>query len=553
MLRGISADLDEFEAEKLSPGETEDTVTNTRLLIRKGRLMGVTLVAKPAYPECVIVLTNGDDGMDGEYTQETGEGRVAALIASAAPLHPPADWFSNPQLAKPTHLTVTDEGRVFGHIAAWNVDHIGLPFGTRAPRSASNYAYFRTGVIHTAEGNQVPVGQLTLTGGHAPLRADAQTAVKHYDDTNSAVADLAAGEDQYGIWVAGSLRPNVSAEQVRALRASSPSGDWRPIRGHLELVAVCQVNVPGFPVARAMVAGGQVTALVAAGALALEPDTALSKDEVERRLATLEAAERRRLDAQVATARERVEPLLAQRREALTAAAEALRDRVRPERVELKQRAEKLRARVAAGGPLNVPFEEEKHPRDPKGRFREVLARLENLIGAHNEGRPGIQRVEDAVGKEEAGDHAGAAEAAREGAQKLESAAHKATGEVKARLIDAANVVRSAAEGDAAPNEPGAGEVLFDQLAEPVKELAREAVQRAEEKLDPANPREQFDKLKAFITGTRPMNPNDVYKFIKNQLKRDVRPHPLPSAQGPTPTNPGGTGVKSPQLPVKVG
>jgi hypothetical protein len=54
--------------------------------------------------------------------------------------------------------------------------------------------------------------------------------------------------------------------QVRALRASAPSGDWRPINGSLELVAVCQVNVPGFPLARAMVASGKIMALVAAGA-----------------------------------------------------------------------------------------------------------------------------------------------------------------------------------------------------------------------------------------------------------------------------------------------
>jgi hypothetical protein len=110
------------------------------------------------------------------------------------------------------------------------------------------------------------VGQLTLAGGHASLQADAQAAAKHYDDTASAIADVHAGEDDYGIYVAGSLRPEATEAQIRALRASAPSGDWRPINGNLELVAVCQVNVPGFPIARAMVASGKVMALVAAGA-----------------------------------------------------------------------------------------------------------------------------------------------------------------------------------------------------------------------------------------------------------------------------------------------
>jgi hypothetical protein len=112
----------------------------------------------------------------------------------------------------------------------------------------------------------MPVGQLTLAGGHASLQADAQAAAKHYDDTASAIADVHAGEDEYGIYVAGCLRPDATEAQIRALRASAPSGDWRPINGQLELVAVCQVNVPGFPIARAMVASGKVLALVAAGA-----------------------------------------------------------------------------------------------------------------------------------------------------------------------------------------------------------------------------------------------------------------------------------------------
>jgi hypothetical protein len=166
-------------------------------------------------------------------------------------------------------LTITDDGRVFGHIAAWHVDHIGMGFGTKPPRSSTNYAYFRTGMLRTAEGSDVRVGQITLTGGHASLEFDARSAVRHYDDTQSAFADVAAGEDRFGIWVAGALRPEVTQAQIRAARASSPAGDWRPVNGRLELVAVCQVNVPGFPVVEARVASGQVLALVAAGAAPL--------------------------------------------------------------------------------------------------------------------------------------------------------------------------------------------------------------------------------------------------------------------------------------------
>ena len=141
-----------------------------------------------------------------------------------------------------------------------------MPKSTKPPRSKSKYSYFHTGVVRTDAGKDVPVGQLTLAGGHADLHASAAQAAKHYDDTASAIADVCAGEDEYGIWVCGSLRPTATEMQIRALRASAPSGDWRPINGSLELVAVCQVNVPGFPIARALVASGKVMALVAAGA-----------------------------------------------------------------------------------------------------------------------------------------------------------------------------------------------------------------------------------------------------------------------------------------------
>lgn len=189
-----------------------------------------------------------------------------AIVAGGFPVKPPKEWFDDPGLTEPTPLTVTADGRVYGHIASWESRHIGLPGDTRPPRSRSNYGYFHTGVVACADGSDVPVGQITLAGGHAPLSADASAAVKHYDDTASAIADVHVGEDSWGIWASGSLRPSASEEDIRALRASAPSGDWRPINGYLELVACCQVNVPGFPIARARVASGAMTALVAAGA-----------------------------------------------------------------------------------------------------------------------------------------------------------------------------------------------------------------------------------------------------------------------------------------------
>jgi hypothetical protein len=292
-LKGVSADLDQFEAEEVSPENAEDgdpeDLKKPKLSINHARVMAATIVAKPAFQECLILIPEINSGdpeeelipTDGIYEESTDsfvvdEALIASgFLASAIPTTPPTDWFEKPALTKATPLTIDDTGRVFGHIAAWHVNHIGMPRATRPPRSRSKYAYFHTGVVRTDSGKDVPVGQLTLAGGHASLNANAAQAAKHYDDTASAIADVHAGEDDYGIWVAGSLRPDATEAQIRALRASAPSGDWRPIGGSLELVAVCQVNVPGFPIARAMVAGGAVMALVAAGAY----DMAIMKSE----------------------------------------------------------------------------------------------------------------------------------------------------------------------------------------------------------------------------------------------------------------------------------
>lgn len=230
---------------------------------------------------------------DGVYTEvdDSDSGLLRTLVAGGFPVAPPDEWYTDPGFSGPTPMQVDDDGRVKGHIATWDVTHIGMAGSVHAPKSKSGYAYFQTGSLKTATGKLVNVGQLTLSGGHAPIHASAKDAVKHYDDTDSAVADVTVGEDAYGIWAAGSLRPDITPAQVRAFRASPLSGDWRPIGGNLELVAACAVNVPGFPIAQALAAGGAILALVAAGARPLaERRVALTADAIVlERLDALEA------------------------------------------------------------------------------------------------------------------------------------------------------------------------------------------------------------------------------------------------------------------------
>lgn len=187
------------------------------------------------------------------------------VASAAAPTLPPMAHFRDPGLTGPTALQVTEDGHVFGHVATWNICHIGMQGKcTTAPRSRSNYMYFRTGVVRTAEGD-VAVGHITMGTGHASLNKRPFEAAAHYDNTGSVVADVNVGEDQYGIWVSGQMRPTATEDQRFALRAASLSGDWRTIQGSKEMVAALAVNVPGFPIPRTdvLVASGE-EALVAA-------------------------------------------------------------------------------------------------------------------------------------------------------------------------------------------------------------------------------------------------------------------------------------------------
>lgn len=194
--------------------------------------------------------------------------KVTALRASGFPAAPPAEWFTDPHLEGPTPLTVTQDGRVYGHLAVWGTCHTAYPGQcVTPPSSMSSYGYFRTGSVLTAEGTEVAVGHITLDTLHADQKLSANATAVHYEKTGKSAAYVAAGEDEFGIWLSGAVRPDLSAAQVRELRASPLSGDWRRIGNNLELVGALAVNVPGFPIPRpkGLVASGVMTSLVASG------------------------------------------------------------------------------------------------------------------------------------------------------------------------------------------------------------------------------------------------------------------------------------------------
>lgn len=211
---------------------------------------------------------------------------VDALVAHAAgeEWRPAREWFDDPALSVLVPITLTDQGRVYGHAAQWGQCHLGFTGECVTPPREDYHPYFMTGEVVCADGSRVAVGQITVGTGHAPLHLGATAASEHYDNTGSAVADVAIGNDRHGIWVAGALRPDADVARVQALRAAGQlSGDWRRIGGQLRLVGLLAVNVPGYPVPRlrARVASGEPQALVAAGQTTVSHG--VSEAEYERR------------------------------------------------------------------------------------------------------------------------------------------------------------------------------------------------------------------------------------------------------------------------------
>jgi len=300
-LRGVSVDVDSVKGADMEmvwpdqpDGEGDDPdpfmqmfAEPEKVVFHKGRIRAATLVDIPAFAEAYIALLD-----EGGAVVAGGE-PIGALRAGQAPRHrsfavavptrAPVDWFANPDLSVPTGITVTADGRVYGHAALWGTCHIGQAGVCVTPPQEDSHPYFMTGNTWTEDGGSVSVGQITVGTRHAPLTAGHRAASDHYDNTGAAVADVSVGNDAHGIWVAGSIRPGASAERVHELRAAGQvSGDWRRIGGQLRLVGLLAVNVPGFPVPKlgTALSGGQQLALVAAGMPNLTEQ--LTEDELDQ-------------------------------------------------------------------------------------------------------------------------------------------------------------------------------------------------------------------------------------------------------------------------------
>ena len=199
-LRWVSADVAVTEWEIVEEGDCDledilfggdgDCTITERVV--EGRIMGATLVYFPAFEDATLEPVFADSVRETEVAQvasiDGGTARFArthpmplmaadldTLTASLASVdervEPVASWFEDPAFGEPgtdarlveqpdgqfgCPVTVTDEGQVYGHIALWNTCHVGLPDQCqKPPRSATDYAHFRTGEFVTSDGKRI--------------------------------------------------------------------------------------------------------------------------------------------------------------------------------------------------------------------------------------------------------------------------------------------------------------------------------------------------------------------------------------------------------------
>lgn len=370
LLRGVSVDLDDVEMAFEGPegiidiGEMGGMAPMMK--VARGRIMGATLTPFPAFQEAQVVLvsdtaliaavTGGGCDCDHEAALVASAGAPMkgaqvrlftpfgpdALVASAGgsspviPIRPPVAWFECPayDTIADESVRISSNGQIWGLAADDKACHIGFADRcVRTPKSHANYRYFVNKQCETAEGVMVASGPIFMDTVHPSLKLKASDAQAFYAHTGCAVADVAVYDTPKGMYIAGAIRPSATPEQIRALRGSDISPDWRVINGHLECVALLAVNTSGFITPLVASAGpealegavkpgkvavytsfetGEILALVAAG---MKPHVGAGVEQLRSEVETLQATVQTLMASQLADRKAAAVGKLAARRQ----------------------------------------------------------------------------------------------------------------------------------------------------------------------------------------------------------------------------------------------
>lgn len=303
---GVSVGMDDEQVELRVKKELLDQYEETDAPPPRGRAKaGRVVVAKWARDDALEVITHGrlreititsEPAIVGTGV-ELARDPVAASLAMATAFSNPQfgpDGSADPRLVwqepnRPEEvghwgcpLTVTDDGRLFGHLATRGRCHGAFQACVSPPSSDGDFSRFLTG--EAVRG--IPTGPIILGTTHAVNPDGTVKSHDHLANTGQAVADVVVGQDAHGTWAAGRIRPGITPEQLAALKGSALSGEWYPYGHRLRLRAILAVNSPGYLVQR--VRSARDGTLVAA--LTVGPLCCAGQDARDSRIEQLEAA-----------------------------------------------------------------------------------------------------------------------------------------------------------------------------------------------------------------------------------------------------------------------
>ncbi len=265
-VRGVSVDAAMLDyTEQYEVDAETGMMVDVVYVVHSWKIGGATQTPFPAFADARLTVEGIDtaqnfaDEMPDEMDDVEEEPMAASVAVQSAP---PAAWFQDPMLDRPTPLTVEADGRVYGHIAPWDSPgskscHVGFADRCVCPPKSPDgeYPYMMSGgTVHCADGTKAQVATIAYLGGH-PDDDGSQpwTTIKAaYDDPRNAGLQVAIGEDRHGIWMAGRVAPTRTQAEVEVIRACGVSGHWRtriqgdPKRGP-RMIGACCVLSEGFP------------------------------------------------------------------------------------------------------------------------------------------------------------------------------------------------------------------------------------------------------------------------------------------------------------------
>lgn len=212
------------------------------------RLAGLAMVSVPAYTEArieaVFDYAPSDIGTDalvavGGFTEHRYRAESFAVKAS-----------------KPTPLQITEDGRIYGHLATWDACHMDFPgMCLSAPAAVDGFNRFHQHSARLEDGSLIAVGALTFGDGHSSA-GSLYASRAQYSDVATIAAKVVASEDEWGVFIAGEMVPNFDMALADVVCYAPLSGHWEPdpdLDGALVLIAAHAVVTPGFNV-RSLVA-----------------------------------------------------------------------------------------------------------------------------------------------------------------------------------------------------------------------------------------------------------------------------------------------------------